>query len=119
MLEASPYISMEFHFDNLTTYDNLITDRKTKMPLLPNFRETKAMDQMVHMLGHIVKNRYVCCMLFKADEFLLLKTFAKFVEVLDKLGHTIVSTLGFKMDICTGNILEVSQKKTFHYITPY
>lgn len=117
-LEASPYISMEFHFDNLATGGHLIADWKTELPRLKNFKETRGMDQMIHMLGHTVKNQYVRCMLFKADECLPLSMFTAFIKVLADLGHTIVSTLGFKMDLDTGATLEVSKKKTFHYISP-
>lgn len=112
-LEVCPRIDLDFHFDNLTTDGKRLTDWKMELPRLKNFNETKDMDEMAPLLGHIVKTRYVRCILIKADEYISLKQFAQFVKVLNSLGHTIVSTLGFKMDIDIGDIVKVSQKRPF------
>jgi hypothetical protein len=119
---------MEFHFDNLTTSGERFVDWKTEMPRLKNFKETKGMDQMTHMLGHSVNRQYIRCMLFKADEYLPLNTFVDFVKILALLGHTIVSTTGFKLNIAMKvingdttmdfdeGLVEVNKNKTFNYI---
>lgn len=55
-------------------------------------------------------------MRFEAKEYLPLKHFIEFIKVLVGLGHTIVSTGGFKMDFVT-DAIKARQNKTFQYIS--
>jgi hypothetical protein len=116
MLETSPVISIPSYIHGFPTYTKCFQDWKTQMPCLTDFKETKDMDELEFMLGHKVMRDYVRCMVFKADAYLPLETLAQFVKVLASLGHRIISTAGFHMDLGTDSVTAQRQKQC-HYIT--